>query len=354
MAMLQLALTLVMAAAVGDAVSTAFTTFLTGIFAFIPNLIGALITLVVGYVIIRVVVKGLKVGFQKVDIDRPIEKTDVGKFLERSGRTFSSLIVGAVRAVLWIIVAVYTISVLSIPALTASMEGILAWIPNLVGAAIIVVAGALIASFAGKAIGDTLWQYGVSGARILGTAVKLLIYALVFDFAMIQLGFGQGIIYTATAALSWGLAAALAIGLGVPIAYSLKGVMTSMASGATTIASTLKEGQQVTIDGIENGGDRGRVSGTIRSVGMFNTVIENGSNGGAPSFLILPNSLLMDKPILVSGTECPQLWDHKMRGSMADLDNKFDEHHGSGAPPSDEYAPAPPPRNPEKVVVQAG
>ena len=326
------------AATLGTAFSSAFTTFLTEIFAFIPNIIGALITLVVGYVIIRVVVKGLKLGFQKVNVDRPIASTEVGEFLERSGQTFSGLIVTAVRALMWLIVAVYAISVLGIASLTASMMGILAWIPDLVGAAIIVVAGALIASFAGKAIGDTLWRYGVSGARIVGMAVKLLIYALVFDFAMIQLGFGAGILYTATTALSWGLAAALAIGLGVPIAYSLKGVMTSMASGATTIAASLKEGQHITVDGIENAGDRGRVSGTIRSVGMFNTVIESGGNGsGASGFLILPNSLLMDRPIMVDGTEAPKLWDHGMRSKVSDLDNKFDGHGAPDQQPTPQY-----------------
>jgi hypothetical protein len=330
--MLQELLPLIIAALhVDSVVSTAATTFLTEIFAFIPNLIGAAIVLVVGYLLVTVIVKALRIGMQRANVDGPVGRTELGQYIERSGQSFSSLVSNVVKWVLYFIVAVYAIGVLNIAALTLTMMGILAWLPNLVGAGIIVVVGSLIASFAGKAIGDTLRRYGVGAGRIIGLAVKLLIYAIVFDFALIQLGLGQGILYTTTSALAWGLAAAFAIGLGVPIAYSLKGPMTSMASGATTIASTLKEGQHITVDGIENVGDHGKVTGTVRRVGMFNTVIESGGNGAGTGYMILPNSLLIEKPIMVDGGEVPKLWDDGVRDRVTDLDNRADPHPESYA-----------------------
>ncbi len=306
---------------VGDAFTTAFTTFLTQIFAFIPNLIGALVTLVVGYVIIKVVVKALGVGMKKSTVDSRLGRTEVGQFIERSGQTFSGLTTSIVKGLLWLIVIAYAITVLGIPPLTSSMQAILAWLPDLVGAGIIVFAGVLIAGYAGKLISNTLSRYGVGGGTVVGLAVKLLIYALVINYALIQLGFGQGILYTTSAALSWGLAAAIAIGLGIPIAYSLKEVMPPMFSGATTVASTLKEGQQVSIEGIPNTGyDGGRITGTIRAVGMFNTIIERPSNGRAGGYVILPNKQLMDRPIFVESGEVPTPWEKVMSRNVMSFD----------------------------------
>jgi hypothetical protein len=316
---------------VGDAFSSAFTTFLTQIFAFIPNLIGALVTLVVGYVIIKVAVKGLGIGMKKSNVDEHLGRTEVGQFIERSGQTFSGLTTSIVRGLLWLIVAVYAITVLGIAPLTTSMLSILAWLPDLVGAGIIVFAGVLIASYAGKAISNALSRYGVGGGTIVGLAVKLLIYALVINFALIQLGFGQGILYTTSTALSWGLAAAIAMGLGIPIAYSLKEVMPPMFTGATTVASTLKEGQQVSIEGIPNTGyDGGKISGTIRAVGMFNTIIERPSNGRAGGFVILPNKQLMDRPIFVEGGEAPTPWEHGIRKNVTSFEAQQRVASGDG------------------------
>jgi len=317
--------------------AAAFTTFLTDIFNAVPNIIAALLTLLIGYLIVRVVVGGVKFGMTRANVDRYVAPTEVGQFLARTGQTFTGLIVGMVKWLLIIVVAIYAVSVLAIPALTASMLAILSWIPDLVGAAIIVVVGALIASFAGRVIGDNLPALGVGGGRLVGLAVKLIIYALVFDFALIQLGLGQGILYTMTTAMIWGLAAALAVGIGVPMAFSLRGVMTSMASGATTIQSTLREGQHITVEGIDNAGDHGRVSGTVRSVGMFNTIVEDGD--GRRGYLILPNSMLVDRPISVDGGEPPDLFDRRVQRSVSQADRRVNTE-----PPEGPEEPVPPPR----------
>ncbi|MHB8566080.1 MAG: mechanosensitive ion channel family protein [Nitrososphaerales archaeon] len=301
---------------------TGFAAFLTQIFLFIPNLIAALIILLVGYLIVRAVVKALNYGVRRSNLETHVSRTNLGQTIERSGHSLSSIIVSTVKWLLYLIVVVYAISALSIAPLTASMLGVLGWIPNLIAVIIIVFAGALIASYVGKGIENTLPRYGVGGGRIVGLAVELLIYAIVFNFALIQIGFGQGILFMITTALSWGLAAALAIGFGVAIAYSLRGVLPPMISGATTITSTLKEGHRVRIEGIQNVGKNNQISGTVKSVGMFNTVIENEEGG----FIVLPNSLLIDRPIMVDGNEAPVTMEQGLRRRISDIDEKFQDH----------------------------
>ena len=308
------------------------TTFFAEILAFIPNLIAALIILLIGYLIVRAVVKVLGITMQRTNLDRHVGNTNLGKAIEKSGHPMSNIVLTTVKWLLYLIVIVYAISALGIPPLTASMLGVLGWIPDLIAVVIIVFVGALVASWVGKGIENTLPKYGVGGGRIIGLAVELLIYLIVFNFAMIQIGFAQGIIFTITTALSWGFAAALAIGFGVAIALALREILPPMVSGSTTIASTLKEGQQISIEGIPNlgNGGGGRVSGTVRSVGMFNTVLQQGKNGGAKGFLVLPNNLLMDKPITIESGEEPIPFEHNVRGRVSDLHERFEQQAGEG------------------------
>ena len=304
-------------------------TFFLEIIAFLPNLIAALIILLVGYIIVRVVMKALGFGFQRANFERHIGHTRLGQTVEKSGHTLTNIVLTTVKWILYLIVIVYAISALGIATLTATMNGVLAWIPNLAAVAIIVFVGALVASWIGSMIENTLPKYGVSGGRLIGLAVELLIYAVVFNFALLQIGFAQGILFTITTALAWGMAAAFAIGFGVALAYALREVIPPMVTGSTTVASTLKEGQSITVEGVENSGNGSKeVSGTVKSVGMFNTVLQKKDGG----YLILPNNLLMDKPISVEkGSEPPIPFEHGMRKKMSDINQKYEEQQNEKA-----------------------
>ena len=297
--------------------------FLTSIFLFIPNLIAALLILLVGYLIVRAVTSAIKWGLNKTQVDKHVGDTSFGQAIEKSGYTTTQIVVGVVKWIMLLVVIVYAISALQIPPLTASMLGILAWIPNLIGVAIIVFAGLLIGSYVGRALERMLPRYGVGGGRIIGMAVEVLIYLFALDLAVIQLGLGQGIAYMITTALTWGLAAALAIGFGGALFFALRQVIPPLISGSTTIASTLKPGQMVSFEGIPNivgqnngGSFRGRVS----NVGTFNTVLERQEGG----YLVLPNELLLDKPLLVEG-EPPLPLDENVRQRIGELNAKFEQ-----------------------------
>ena len=314
---------------VAAGVSNGVSSFLTSLFLFLPNLIAAVLILVVGYIIVRVIVRALQWGLNRANLDRRISSTRIGQTMQKTGQTISQITVSVVKWLLLFIVIVYAISALAIPPLTASMLGILSWIPNLIGVAIIVFAGILIGSWIGKAIENTLPRFGVGGARIVGLVVELLIYLFVFNIAIIQLGVGQGIIFVATTALSWGLAAALAIGFGGALLYALREVLPSMVSGSTTIASTLKPGQTITIEGLpsgDGGSSRTPMMGRVASVGMFNTILERQGNGSPAtrSFIILPNNLLADKPIYVEGGEPPRPFEHGVRDTVTNLNQKYE------------------------------
>jgi small-conductance mechanosensitive channel len=277
------------------------------------------------------VVTGLRYGMGRVNLDAHIRSTDIGRQIERSGSTLTNIVLTAVKWLLIFVVAVYAISALQIPPLTASMLGILAWIPNLAAVVLIVFIGALVASYVGRLLENGLPRYGVTGGRIIGVGVELLILALVFNFALIQLGFAQGIVFVMATALSWGLAAALAIGIGVPIALSLRGVLSPMFLGATSLAGALRKGQQVSIQGIPNIGDAngGKLSGRVTAVGAFSTIIARSDGNGRGEFVVLPNHLRMDKPIVIESGETPKLMETVVSQRMSDLNERAQTNQGT-------------------------
>ena len=68
--------------------------------------------------------------------------------------------------------------------------------------------------FCGKLGQKELPARGVPGGKAIGLGAKGILYAIVFVTAITQLQIGAGILNTVIAALMWGIAGAIAIGLG--------------------------------------------------------------------------------------------------------------------------------------------
>ena len=84
--------------------------------------------------------------------------------------------------------------------------------------------------FVGNWAKNELPARGVPGGKAIGLGAKGIFYAIVFVTAITQLQIGAGILNMVISALVWGMAGALAIGLGVGLAYGLKDVLPSLSS----------------------------------------------------------------------------------------------------------------------------
>jgi hypothetical protein len=82
------------------------------------------------------------------------------------------------------------------------------------------------------------------------------------------------------------------------------------------------------VQGVQNMGNGGIIRGTIRSVGTFNTIIEQQKPEGG--YLVLPNTLLMDKPIVVNGGEEPIPLEENLRSRAEQMNQKYEEQHRIG------------------------
>lgn len=191
---------------------SAFTTLLD----YIPRIIGALLVLVVGYIIARLLRAGLTKLFQKLRVDDKLGSGQPGQYLRRFSPDGSpSALLGAI--VFWLImvfVITSAVGTLSIPALTGFMNLVLSYIPNVIAAILIlllavVIAGA-IGAIAQRALGDTL------SGRIVRSAGPTLVMVIAVFMILTQLHIAPIIVGATFIAMVSALAlgSALAFGLG--------------------------------------------------------------------------------------------------------------------------------------------
>jgi hypothetical protein len=189
---------------------------LDALLGFIPNILGFLVILIVGFFIARLIKGILTKVLEKVGIDKALHSGAVGEHVKRMSPDASaaSLLASVVFWFIFLFVLTAAIGALKIPAVTAFMNQVLNYLPNVVAAVIIFVLAGVIATAAGaaaaKLMGDT------PTGKMVGTAVPALVMGIAIFMVLNQLHIAPAIVQITYTALigSVALGAALAFGLG--------------------------------------------------------------------------------------------------------------------------------------------
>ncbi len=189
---------------------------LDALLGFIPNLIGFLIILIIGVIVARAVKAVVTKLLQKVGVDKALHSGPAGQYVQRMSPDASpaALIAGVVFWFIFLFVLSAAIGALKIPAITAFMNQVLAYLPNVIAAVIIFVVAGAIATAAGaaaaKLMGDT------PTGKIVGSAVPALVMGIAIFMVLSQLKIAPAIVQITYTALigAVALGAALAFGLG--------------------------------------------------------------------------------------------------------------------------------------------
>jgi Conserved TM helix len=189
---------------------------LNSLIGFIPNLLGCLIILLVGYLIARIVRVVVAKLLEKIGLDRALSHSHAGAYVERvsPGARPSRLVAAVAFWFIFIYAIAAAVGALKIPALTNFMGNVQNYLPNVVAAVLILVVGAALAGaaagFIRRLVGDT------PVGRIARTVAPTVILAIVVFMALNQLRIAPAIVNTTYIALigMLAVAGALAFGLG--------------------------------------------------------------------------------------------------------------------------------------------
>lgn len=200
------------AVSVGNSVQTS----LDRIFSYLPNILGFLVIVVVGYVIAKVVKMVANKILERSKVDEKLHANKAGSYVERvSPGGKPSHMLGAVA--FWIIflyAVTAAIGALKIPALTGFMNQVLSYLPNILAAVFIFVVAAAIAGVVVAAVQRTMGD--TSTGKLVQTVVPGLVMAVAVFMILTQLHIASTIVVITYAALlgMLALAGALAFGLG--------------------------------------------------------------------------------------------------------------------------------------------
>jgi len=115
---------------------------------FLPDLIGALVILIIGWFIAKTVFRVVKRALTKINFDALVDKSGIGAPLERAGFADSGEFLA--RIVYWLIMFIVlkmTVETLGIEALENLVDDLVNWLPKLVVALIIIFITGAVANF---------------------------------------------------------------------------------------------------------------------------------------------------------------------------------------------------------------
>jgi hypothetical protein len=154
-------------------------------FAFIPQLIGAIIILIVGYIVAKVLQAVVSRVLKAVGFDGWMEKSGIKQFFDRAQtRETPATILG--KLVFWfvfIIAITMATDALGISQVSAVFAQLIAYIPNIIAAVLILILAGLLAQFVAGLV------RGATGIDILGTVaqVAIMVYAVFAALTQLQI-----------------------------------------------------------------------------------------------------------------------------------------------------------------------
>ncbi|MDZ7716489.1 MAG: hypothetical protein U5J95_09780 [Balneolaceae bacterium] len=210
-----------------------YQTFFDQLAVFFPKLIGALLILIVGWIIAKLIKAGSIRLLKLVRLDTVTEKAKIDRFLQEGGTKKSAIeIIGTL--IYWLIMLVVILAGFNTLGLEVASElfnQIILYIPNVIVAVIVLIFGVYLASFIAQVVVTYLKNVGIHNADILGKLAKAAIILFVASLALSQLNIGQELVTNAFLLLFGAVCLALALAFGLGGREWASGVIDKMESG---------------------------------------------------------------------------------------------------------------------------
>lgn len=148
----------------------------TNVAAFLPKLVGFLLILVIGYFVAKMLARILSSILERVGFDRAVERGGIKKALEKSRYDASDILAKIVFYVGMLFVLQLAFGVFGPNPISDLIKGVIAYLPNVFVAIVIIVVGAAIAAAVKEIVEASLdgLSYGRKLAFAAGSAVIVI------------------------------------------------------------------------------------------------------------------------------------------------------------------------------------
>ncbi|MCQ4232150.1 mechanosensitive ion channel [Pseudomonas stutzeri] len=229
--------------------------------AFIPRLFGALVVVLLGFVVAKLLDTLLSKVLAKLGLDRLMAGTGLTKLLGRAGiRVPVSVLIG--KVVYWFVLLIFLVSAaesLGLERVSATLDVLALYVPKVFGAALILIAGVLLAQLFSGVVRGAAESVGIDYANGLARIAQGLVIIIAISVSIGQLEIKTELLnyVIAIVLISVGLAVALAFGLG-------SRELVSQILAGIYVRELYEVGQHVSLEDVE---------GQIEEIGTVKTLL---------------------------------------------------------------------------------
>ena len=201
-----------------DDIQNSFYNLMQSFIMYIPSLINAVLILLVGWVIAKIIQWVILRLSRAMGIDNLAKKSGVHRFLEKRGvkNGFSGILSRICFWAIMLIVLVNFFNHLGLELVSDLLNQLLMFIPNVLISCVLIIIGFYLAEFVSSLVFSSLEESNFENPDLIG---KLVFYSIAFftvAIALTQMGIGETIITNIVSIFfgTIGLALAISFGLG--------------------------------------------------------------------------------------------------------------------------------------------
>jgi small-conductance mechanosensitive channel len=267
-----------------EALQTSFGDAWHKIVSYTPNLLAAIVVLVVGYFVAKIVAHAVTLLCERAGLQRAAERSGLWESMTHMNiKRNVPAIIGTI--VFWGLMLVFLMagfSILNISQVSGAIDRVVEYIPNVLVATVMVVVGLLVAGFLRGVIATSADRVGVSYAEHLANGCYYIMSLMVFMAAFDQLKIHFELLNYAILIAFGGVALGFGLALGLGGRDTMAGILAGY-----YVRQRLQAGDRVTV---------GHLEGTVREVGPVSTVIETDEDGLLNRHSV-PNSKMLNEAV---------------------------------------------------------
>ena len=203
----------------GEVLTLSFQNLWVGVVNFVPNLVIAVIILILGWLVGALLGRAIWQVFKSLKVDDALRRTGLESFVRRGGLDLDSgaFVGGLVK---WFVIVIFLVAALDVLGLSQVnfflQDVVLGYLPRVLAAALVLLAAGVIGDVTGRVVITAAKTAGIESAHFAGAIAKWAIWIFAVLVALSHLGiaaaFSQTLFTGVVIAIS--LALGLSFGLG--------------------------------------------------------------------------------------------------------------------------------------------
>ncbi len=219
-----------------------FEKILNSIIEFLPHLLGALLILLLGYLIAKALEKGVRKLLNRARFDRAIHNSAAGNTVSRVVESPSRL---GGRIAFWLVFVgaiSLAVSALDLPVLNDLLNSVYAYVPNVIAAVVIFLVASTVSAAAVALVQRIMGRSAI--AKLVATAIPAITMSLAVFMILNQLGIARDIVNILFTAIVGAVALGLALAFGLGGRDVARELLEQAADSARANSGKVKEEAQ--------------------------------------------------------------------------------------------------------------